>query len=68
MRLIFIFLTYVSIALNVSSQKNIVKSDSNTILHLIKADCPVPYIIPAMSNVKAAINRVKNYLEKSTHF
>ncbi len=69
MRLIFICITYVSIAFNVSSQKNIVKAnDSNTPLHLVKADYPVPYGIPDKADVKAAIDRVKNYLEKSTPF
>lgn len=41
-------------------------NDSNTPLHLLKPDYPVPYGAPETKDVKAVIDRVKVYLDKTT--
>lgn len=41
-------------------------NDSNTPLHLLLADYPTPYGAPEIEEVKATIDRVKNYLNNVT--
>lgn len=49
------------------AQKNVTNAnDSNTPLHLIKPDYPVPYGIPKSQDVKASIDKVFNYLNAVT--
>lgn len=43
-----------------------VQNDANTPLHLLKPDYSIPYGVPKAEEVKATIDRVKNYLEAST--
>jgi hypothetical protein len=66
----YIFITlFTSLSLSLFSQKNIGNAnDSNTPLHLVKADYPVPYGIPNHTEVKTTIDRVKKYLESTTPF
>lgn len=42
-------------------------TDSNTPLHLLQPDYPTPYGAPEVSEVKAVLDRVKGYLEETTH-
>jgi hypothetical protein len=47
------------------AQKNVTKSnDSNTPLHLIQPDYPVPYGIVKAEEVEKTLQRVHAYLEK----
>lgn len=49
------------------SQRNITNAnDSNTPLHLLKPDYPVYYGIPKVENVKAALDRIFQYLNGVT--
>ena len=49
------------------AQKNVTKSnDSNTPLHLIQPDYPVPYGIVKAEEVEKTLQRVHAYLEKVT--
>ncbi len=51
----------------VFSQKNIVKAnDANAPLHALQPDYPINYSVPVPSEVKAQVDKVWNYLEKST--
>jgi unsaturated rhamnogalacturonyl hydrolase len=49
------------------AQKNITQSnDSNSPLHLIKPDYPVPYGIPDKDSIKKSLDNILNYLENVT--
>jgi unsaturated rhamnogalacturonyl hydrolase len=51
----------------VFAQKNVTKSnDSNTPLHLIKPDYPVPYGIVKPEEITATLNRIHGYLNEVT--
>jgi rhamnogalacturonyl hydrolase YesR len=64
-----IFLLAITLLFSVSSfsQRNVINAnDSNTPLHLLQPDYPVPYGIPKVENVKASLDRVYNYLNGVT--
>ncbi|MGR3811812.1 glycoside hydrolase family 88/105 protein [Jiulongibacter sp. NS-SX5] len=51
------------------AQRNVTNAnDSNTPLHLLKPDYPVPYGIPAKEEVKNALDRILHYLEEATPY
>lgn len=51
------------------AQRNVTNAnDSNTPLHLLKPDYPVPYGVPTKESVKANLDKIKNYLEKTTPY
>jgi len=51
---------------NLAAQKK--QNDSNTPLHLLKPDYPVPYGIPDKNVVKKTLDRIKSYLDKNTPY
>ena len=54
-------------ALTVSAQRNVTNAnDSNTPLHLLQPDYPVPYGIAKTNDVKATLDRVYGYLNNVT--
>lgn len=51
----------------VQAQKNITTaSDASAPLHALKPDYPIPYGIPAVSDIQKTIDRVFEYLERAT--
>ena len=50
----------------ITAQKKL--NDSNTPLHLLKPDYPIPYGIPDKNDVKKTLDRIKSYLEKNTPY
>lgn len=55
------------VSINVHAQTQPAKrNDSNTPLHALQPDYPVPYGAPALEDVKKVLNRIYNYLEAST--
>jgi unsaturated rhamnogalacturonyl hydrolase len=49
------------------AQRNITTAnDSNTPLHLLKPDYPVPYGIPKVEEIKETLNKIHGYLETVT--
>jgi unsaturated rhamnogalacturonyl hydrolase len=63
----FTFLVFCIIALPLLGQRNVTNAnDSNTPLHLLKPDYPVPYGLVKTEDVKAAMERIYNYLEAVT--
>jgi unsaturated rhamnogalacturonyl hydrolase len=51
---------------NLAAQKK--QNDSNTPLHLLTPDYPVPYGIPDKNVVKKTLDRIKSYLDKNTPY
>jgi unsaturated rhamnogalacturonyl hydrolase len=49
------------------AQRNVTRAnDSNTPLHLLQPDYPVPYGIVKKENIKADLDRIYEYLNKVT--
>ncbi|MEP6849570.1 MAG: glycoside hydrolase family 88 protein [Acidobacteriota bacterium] len=48
------------------SQSLAAQTDATTPLHLLKPDYPVPYGIPKPDEVKAVLDRIRNYLDSVT--
>lgn len=44
------------------------QTDANTPLHLLKPDYKIPYQVPSTDEVKSALDRVFNYVDKGTPF
>jgi unsaturated rhamnogalacturonyl hydrolase len=62
-----IFLLFTGLSLPVSSQTATVKvTDSNTALHLLPPDYPVPYGPAKVEDITAVLNRIYTYLDAST--
>jgi len=62
-----ILLLLAGLTLPVSSQNTPSKvTDSNTALHLLQPDYPVPYGPPKAEDITAVLNRIFSYLEAST--
>ncbi|HMP31119.1 MAG TPA: glycoside hydrolase family 88 protein, partial [Saprospiraceae bacterium] len=51
-----------------AQKKSVPMNDSNTPLHLLRADYTVPYVIPKVADVKQALDRIRNYLDSNTPF
>ena len=49
-----------------TSQQVTPKNDVTTPLHALKVDYPVPYEAPSKENVKAALDKIFNYLDATT--
>ena len=63
----FIILLFAGVSLHVSSQNATVKvTDSNTALHLLQPDYPVPYGPVKAEDITAVLNRIFTYLDTST--
>ncbi len=60
------FIALVAFANGYAQKKKEVANDSNTPLHLLQPDYKVPYGALTVDEVKADLDRVLNYLEKST--
>lgn len=66
MKIFFLIFTLL-FSLSTFSQRNVINAnDSNTPLHLLQPDYPVPYGIPKVENVKASLDRVYTYLNGVT--
>ena len=63
---ICLVLALVGSALPASAQAPAAITDSNTPLHLLKPDYPVPYGPPTVESVTAVLHRVLDYLEAAT--
>ncbi|MEZ4900882.1 MAG: glycoside hydrolase family 88 protein [Spirosomataceae bacterium] len=51
------------------AQRNVVNAnDSNTPLHLLKPDYPVPYGMPKMEEIKSVLDRIHTYLNAVTPY
>ena len=58
MKILAFFLTVLMLSQSIAAQ-----TDATTPLHLLKPDYPVPYGIPKPDEVKAVLDRVRNYLD-----
>jgi rhamnogalacturonyl hydrolase YesR len=66
-KLTFSFIFICIVLVNVFSQSSIVKvNDSDTPLHLLRPDYPVPYGPAKTEDIIAVLNRIFNYLDVST--
>ena len=63
-KIIFTLLLAIASLSNVSAQ--IKKTDVNTPLYLLPPDYPIPYGPAKAEEVKATLDRVRNYLESTT--
>lgn len=62
-------LTALLFSLTGYAQRNVTNAnDSNTPLHLLKPDYPVPYGIPVQADVKTVLDRIYNYLNTTTPY
>jgi unsaturated rhamnogalacturonyl hydrolase len=62
-----VFLTSLFLVYNAHAQRNVTNAnDSNTPLHLLQPDYPVPYGIPKVEDVKFSLDKVYNYLNAVT--
>jgi unsaturated rhamnogalacturonyl hydrolase len=62
-----LLITTLFITLNAFAQRNVTNAnDSNTPLHLLQPDYPVPYGIPKVEDVKSSLNRIYEYLNTVT--
>jgi unsaturated rhamnogalacturonyl hydrolase len=62
-----LLITTLFISANTFSQRNVTNAnDSNTPLHLLQPDYPVPYGIPKVEDVKSSLNRIYEYLNSVT--
>lgn len=69
MKKILSLIAFLSIANAVVAQRNVTNAnDSNTPLHLLKPDYPVPYGIPTKESVKNNLDKIKTYLEQATPY
>jgi unsaturated rhamnogalacturonyl hydrolase len=64
-------LIFLSILIVVNSasfaQRNVINAnDSNTPLHLLKPDYPIPYGIPKTEEIKVVLDKIHNYLNEVT--
>ena len=66
MKKLILFLLLLSI--NVSfAQRNVTNAnDSNTPLHLLKPDYPIPYGIPKTEEIKVVLDKIHHYLNEVT--
>ena len=63
----FILLLFAGVFIPVSAQNPTVKvTDSNTALHLLQPDYPVPYGPPKVEEITAVLNRIYTYVDAST--
>ncbi|MDJ1479593.1 glycoside hydrolase family 88 protein [Cytophagaceae bacterium YF14B1] len=63
----FVLSVFLGTVYTTSAQNNPPKgNDSNTPLHLLKPDYPVPYGSPTIESITTVLNRVHGYLEGST--
>jgi unsaturated rhamnogalacturonyl hydrolase len=63
------FLSLILIAFQTVAQRNVTNAnDSNTPLHLLKPDYPVPYGIPKSDDIKNTLDRIYNYLNDVTPY
>ena len=67
MKKLILFLIFSIVNLTSFSQRNVTNAnDSNTPLHLLKPDYPIPYGIPKTEEIKVVLDKIHAYLNEVT--